>query len=388
MTTAAMVPSQRDRVTTIRELILKNREQITMALPRHLNTDRLIRTMFTELSRTPKLIECSPRSLLGALIQCAQLGLEPGLLGMAYLVPFRDRKTGTTDVQLIVGYKGLLALARRSQEISTIQAHVVRVGDTTFHYRYGLTPTLDHQPSDAPWETEEHGHRVVSRPVTHVYAVARLKDGGVQFEVMTTAEIEQHCARYSRAAQEGPWVTHWEEMAKKTVLRRLAKLLPASVELHAAVALDETAEAQIPQHLGDLVGDAGEPAGTGNGPAGKLDQLTEELKREAPPAIAETPPAPDAPPAAADHELFTGPANEPAAIRQDLIVAISAEQQRWERQPSAAQTAAILKGTLGTADLTKADPAALGDLLALYKGLTAKDPEIIRKVNALVKGTK
>jgi recombination protein RecT len=238
------LPTLKSKVETVRDLILKNRAQIELGLPKFLNADRLIRTSLTVFSTTPGLLDCTPRSFLGAVIQCAQLGLEPGVLGMAYLIPFKNNKAGTVEVQFLPGYRGLLALARRSGEISTIQAHCVYAEDA-FTRRYGLEPKLDHVPSDKADRGE----------ITHVYAIARLKDGGVQFETMTRAEVDKHRDRYSRAAKSGPWQTEYPEMAKKTVLRRLCKLLPASVELQTAVALDERAELQLPQGLTDLAPD-------------------------------------------------------------------------------------------------------------------------------------
>jgi recombination protein RecT len=238
------LPSAKTQVTTIRDLLLKNKDQIAMALPRFMSVDRMIRTVMTSVAVTPGLLDCTPRSLLGAVIMSAQLGLEPGVMGQAYFIPFRNSKAGTTEIQFIIGYLGLLSLCRRSGTISTIQAHEVYEKDT-FTYAYGLNPILEHRPS----QDAEPGN------ITHFYAVARLKDGGGQFEVMTLAQIEKHRDRYSRAAKQGPWVSDFTAMAKKTVLRRLCKLLPASVELQTAVSLDERAELQLPQGLTDLAPD-------------------------------------------------------------------------------------------------------------------------------------
>lgn len=260
------LPSLKDKITTVRDLILSSRAQIELALPKFMNTDRLVRTALTCFSTTPGLLDCTPRSLLGSVIQCAQLGLEPGIIGMAYLIPFRNNKANTVEVQFIPGYRGLLALARRSGEISTIQAHCVYAEDA-FTYRYGLEPKLDHVPA----EKADRG------AMTHVYAVARLKDGGVQYEVMTKAEIDAHRDRYSRAAKSGPWQTEYPEMAKKTVLRRLCKLLPASVELQTAVALDERAELQLPQGLTDLAPGGPEEPYSAEA-SNKLDKLADELQ--------------------------------------------------------------------------------------------------------------
>jgi recombination protein RecT len=256
-----IVPTK-DKILTIRELFTKNKQQIQAALPRHLTVDRMIRVAFTSISLTPKLLDCTPRSLLGAVIQCAQLGLEPGVLGHVYLIPFKDQ------VQIVVGYKGLLKLARNTRELSTIYAHAVYASDM-FTYRLGTDPKIEHVPDEK--RVGEPG------PPTHYYAVARLKDGGVQFEVMTRAAIEAHRDRYSRAAKQGPWVTEFDEMAKKTVLRRLCKVLPASIELQTAVVLDERAEVQLPQELPDVLAEGEAPV------AGRtLDDLAQPPTKDTP----------------------------------------------------------------------------------------------------------
>jgi recombination protein RecT len=261
------LPSLREKGTTIKDLLVSNSEQIKMALPKFLPLDRLIRTALTVIATTPGLLDCSPRSLLGAVIQCAQLGLEPGVLGQAYLIPFRNNRTGKTDVQFIPGYRGLLALARRTGDISTVQAHVVRQKDR-FEFRYGTDPVLEHVPSADS-----------DSAISHIYAVIKLKDGAVQFDVMTKAEMDAHRDRYSKAAKQGPWVTAWDEMAKKTVLRRLLKLAPASIEMQTALVLDEKAEYQLPQGLDALPDgmpeDEGEPEGS------TLDQLAGHLEQPA-----------------------------------------------------------------------------------------------------------
>lgn len=232
--------SIRERVMSVRSMIEQSKGQIALALPRHMTPERMIRVCNTAVQKTPALLDCEPRSLMGAIIQASQLGLEPdGTLGHAYLIPFNNRKTGKVECQFIPGYKGLIELARRSSQISTIYAHVVCENDE-WDFSFGLEPTLTHRPTDG-----EPGDPIA------VYAVARLRDGGVQFEWMWKRQVEAIRGQ-SRAGNSGPWVTHWEEMAKKTALRRLCKLLPTSPELSRAVALDEAAEASVPQDLGLL----------------------------------------------------------------------------------------------------------------------------------------
>lgn len=216
--------------------------QIAMALPRHLTAERLVRICTTELRKTPKLAQCSPASFVGAVIQCAQLGLEPGgALGHVYLIPFEKRakvdgRWITTEVvcQVIIGYRGMLDLARRSGQIESISAYPVLMGDT-FRCKLGLEPSLDHEPD---WDNVT---RDEPEKIRFVYAVARLVGGGKQFIVMSRAEVEKIRAR-SKSPDDGPWVTDYEQMALKTVVRRLFKFLPVSIELQTAVALDEQAE--------------------------------------------------------------------------------------------------------------------------------------------------
>ncbi|BAE74450.1 recombination and repair protein RecT [Sodalis glossinidius str. 'morsitans'] len=221
----------------------KTKAQMALALPKHMTADRLARIATTEIRKIPKLASSDQRSFLGAIMQCAQLGLEPGsAIGHAYLIPFDKREkvngrwtTVSTETQLIIGYRGMIDLSRRSGQILSISARTVHENDK-FIYAYGLEEKLEHIPC-------ENGDRGA---MTHVYAIARLKDGGVQFEVMSRNDIEKVRA-ISKAGDKGPWVDYFDEMAKKTVIRRLFKYLPVSTELQKAVILDEKAEAGISQ---------------------------------------------------------------------------------------------------------------------------------------------
>lgn len=219
----------------IADLLMRSRGQLAVALPKHLTADRMIRVTLTTLRRNPALQRCSVPSFLGAVFRAAQLGLEiDSGLGHAYLIPYREEAT------LVIGYQGLLDLVRRSGQVSTIYAREVYEGDV-FSYSFGLEPKLEHVPGDA---CNPDG-------ITHVYAVARLRDGGVQYEVMRRSEVEAIRKR-SRAGASGPWVTDYAMMARKTVLRRLCKLLPLSIEAQRAVTLDEAPDAGIGQGLAEV----------------------------------------------------------------------------------------------------------------------------------------
>jgi recombination protein RecT len=239
-------PAKTDKPTTIQGFLETYKGEIQRALPRHMTADRMARIALTEFRKNPNLMKCDPASLFGAVIQCAQLGLEPGgALGHAYLIPFENRKKGITEVQFIIGYRGMIDLARRSGQIVSLEAHAVYEGDQ-FVCEFGLESTLKHVPD---WQ---NANRTKDDKLQFVYAVAKLKDGGTQFEVMSRAEVIAIRAR-SRTASSGPWVTDFPAMALKTVIRRLFKYLPVSVEMQQAVGLDEQVEAGLSQDNGAII---------------------------------------------------------------------------------------------------------------------------------------
>lgn len=196
----------------------------------------MIRVALTACQRSPDLLDCDPVSVLGCVMQAAQLGLETdGILGHAYLVPFNNTRARRKECQLIVGYKGYLALARRSGEVSSFFAHVVYKGDR-FTFQYGTQADLIHVPN-----MDKRGEPVA------VYAVVKLRDGGADFEVLPWSVVLECQQKYGRGR--GPWHDHLEEMARKTAIRRLAKRCPVSVEIQRAASMDELAEIGEPQEL-------------------------------------------------------------------------------------------------------------------------------------------
>ena len=293
----AIVPN-RDRIATLAQALGGKKDYLAKCLPKHLTAERVIKVALLAASRTPTLLNCTPESFVLAVIQASQLGLEAGSpLGEAYLVPYKDQCT------LIVGYRGLIALARRSGEIEAIEAHVVHAKDT-LKLAYGLDAELVHTPwmptppenldelaDEALAEWEKNAH---PGPMTAVYAVARLKGGVRQVEVMTRAEVDA-IRRRSRASGSGPWVTDYEEMAKKTVVRRIAKYLPMSIEM--AAALDdadrrERGEAIDVTALADGI-DLNAPAQLPQGRPSATDQLKGSLKQREPVAVVTREPGDD-----------------------------------------------------------------------------------------------
>jgi recombination protein RecT len=232
-------------LANVQNLLQKLQPQLLKALPKHLSPDRMTRIALTELRKIPKLASCDPMSFCGAIMMCAQLGLEPGgALGHIYLIPYDNRKKNVTEVQVIMGYRGMIELARRSGQIVSLAAHEVYQNDI-FEFEYGLAEKLRHVPS-----LEDRGKLVA------VYAVAHFVGGGHQIEVMSKPDVDKVRAR-SKTATNGPWVTDYEEMAKKTVLRKLFKYLPVSIEkIQQATALDEQADLGA-QDAKDILEDEG-----------------------------------------------------------------------------------------------------------------------------------
>jgi recombination protein RecT len=227
--TAIQKPQQR---VTLEDLLNSRRDLIAQLIPKHLTPDRLMKTALVAYARSPQLRACDVNSILKCVVQCAELGLEPNTpLGLAYLVPFK------TECTLIVGYRGLINLARRTGELLQVEAHPVRKGDK-FRVRYGSEPVLEHEPL---WEDD-------ARDVLAFYALARLANGERQVEVMSRSSVDAIRDR-SRASKNGPWVTDYDEMGKKTVVRRMMKYLPMNPHLARAMEVDADRDENEPIEL-------------------------------------------------------------------------------------------------------------------------------------------
>lgn len=232
---------------TVKDLLESKMGAMAAVATKHLPPEKLVKIVGVMMSRVPKLGECTPLSLLNCVMTCAELGLAPNTLGDAYLIPYENRRAGTVECQLIVGYRGLVTLARRSGMVSTITAEVVYEGDQ-WDLEFGLEAKLVHKPNlDRPKEAK----------IKLAYAICKFKDGSHQLAVMTKDEIDQIRAR-SKASGSGPWVTDYSEMAKKTVLRRLCKLLPLTVDIQTQIAVQDRTEFDF-----DDISSPSEPTPTG-----------------------------------------------------------------------------------------------------------------------------
>ncbi len=222
------------------QLLTKMGGQIQKALPSMVSSERFQRVALTAFSNNTKLQQCDPMSFIAAMMQSAQLGLEPNTpLGQAYLIPYGKQ------VQFQIGYKGLLELAQRSGKIKTLYAHEVRENDT-FDIDYGLNQTLTHKPLLKGDRGEVIGY----------YAVYHLDTGGNSFIFITKDEVLEHAKRFSKTYNSGPWQTDFDAMAKKTVIKQLLKYAPLSIELQKATSMDETVKTEISDDM-SLVKDEG-----------------------------------------------------------------------------------------------------------------------------------
>ena len=246
-------------------------DQVAKALPAIFTPERFMRVTLTAFNKNPKLWDCTKQSIASVVLQCAQFGVEPDGRH-AHIIPYNGEATLQLD------YKGLVALVRRSGDVVSIHADVVRKGDKFKVNRGEIT-------------CHEVDYSSEAGEVYAVYATARLKDGSSQSVVLRKEEVEAIRKR-SRSGASGPWATDWAEMAKKTAFRRLTKWLPLSYEAAEVVEADQRREFDI-------------TATTTEAQPATAQALTERLKakpaKAEPITITETKTNEDAPEASEDY---------------------------------------------------------------------------------------
>ena len=215
--------------------------EIKKALPAVLTPERFTRMVLSAVSANKDLAACETKSFLAAMMQAAQLGLEPNTpLGQAYIIPYRDNKSGTLRAQFQLGYKGMIDLAYRSDQVSVIDAQVVYENDE-FDYELGLEPKLKHKPA-----LSNRGKAIL------YYAMFRTKDGGYGFQVMSYDDAVTHARKYSKAFTSGPWSTNFDEMAKKTVLKKVLKYAPLKSDFLRGLTADESVKSTLDADMFDV----------------------------------------------------------------------------------------------------------------------------------------
>lgn len=265
--------AQGKKPSSIKDFVNAMSGEIAKALPSVITPERFTRITLSALSTNPQLNECTPKSFLGAMMTAAQLGMEPNTpLGQAYLLPYKNK--GVLECQFQLGYKGLLDLAYRSGEISVIQAHTVYAKDD-FEYQFGLDAKLRHKPC---MEADK------GEPIAF-YAIFKTKDGGYGFDVMSADDVRAHASRYSKAYGSGysPWSTNFEEMAKKTVLKRVLKYAPLKSDFVRQLSTDESIKTDIAADMTEVANQPIEYAEVIDADTGEVVQTeytTEAPKRD------------------------------------------------------------------------------------------------------------
>lgn len=226
---------------TIPDMVKALGPELKKALPSVLTPERFTRIALSALNNTPQLQKCTPMSFISALLNAAQLGLEPNSpLGQAYLIPYKNK--GNLECQFQVGYKGLIDLAYRNGQMQTIQAQTVYENDI-FEYEYGLNPKLIHKPAFS-----DRGEPV------YFYGLFKTVTGGFGFSVMSKIDMDNFAATYSKAlgTSYSPWKSNYEEMAKKTVIKQALKYAPIKTEFQRALSTDETIKTKISANMNEI----------------------------------------------------------------------------------------------------------------------------------------
>ena len=231
---------------SIADLIKAMQPEIKKALPEVITPERFTRMALSALNNTPKLAECDQMSFLAALMNAAQLGLEPNTpLGQAYLIPYKNKSKGTLECQFQIGYKGLIDLSYRNPMVQTIQAQAVYENDF-FEYELGLESKLVHRPV-----LHDRGNIVV------FYGLFKLTNGGYGFEVMSKEDMDAYAKEYSKAfdASFSPWKSNYIGMAKKTVIKQVLKYAPLKADFKRALSTDETIKMEFAPDMGEIPGE-------------------------------------------------------------------------------------------------------------------------------------
>lgn len=376
MSTALVSKTPLRQITTVRDLLSNAQagEQLAAVAASHMSPERMMRLLALAIDKTPKLADCTPLSILGCLMTCASLGLEPNtVMGHAYLVPFENRRKKTVEATLVVGYRGFLQLGHNSGQLAGFDAGIHYSDDEHWLFRKGAKAVLEHVPGP------EKGDKL------HAYAEVALANGSLIRVVWPWEKVLAHRDKYSQgyktAIQYGktdnPWQTNEDIMAMKTMIRQLAKWMPMSSEIVRAAQvdgrqIDYAAFASMPKPtIDDLP-----PPTSGGDDSDEIDVETGEIieKIENKPAVVA--------------EKVATPAKEPARTAK-----VTAADPMAEARSKAAAARAVRQGaapvaeqgTPATAETTAAPAAAAEPEVDApnYAGLYMKIMDDVNAVDAV-----
>lgn len=248
------------------QYLTQHKGQLAMALPKHLNADRMVRLALTAFSSNAKLAECEPRSIFASVVLSSQIGLEIGVLGQGFIVPYFNNKSGRFEAQFVPGWMGILDLVQRTGRANAWTGAVFNGDD--FDYALGDRPFVQHKPcgEDDP------------DAMTHVYAIGKVN--GIDqpiIEVWPIKRVWRHRDRYNKVGKAHYSFKQPEMYARKVPLLQVCKYLPKSVELTAAFAAETAHEHGTGMTFdGEFVtvdtGDHGDAGDSGNSSAASRDE--------------------------------------------------------------------------------------------------------------------
>ena len=307
-------------VAKFAEFMERLKPQMALALPKHMNADRMTRLALTAFSTTPALQQCKPQTIAASIMTAAQLGLEPGIGGQGYLIPYKETCT------FVPGWKGLVDLVARSGR-ATVWTGAVRAGDD-FEYQLGDAPFCRHRPGD----TDD------GQPFTHVYAIGRVRDASMAvIEVWSRAKVQKHLKHYNKVGSRhyaNESENNFEMYARKVALLQVLKYMPASIELANAITVSDAVEAGKGVVLeGDFV--------HVQEPQESVDQETGEITPAGAPAAAAPAPAPA--------QQSIGGEWEPTPAELEAIRQRELAEAGQQQQPAAAQAAPAARRTRAAA---------------------------------------
>lgn len=334
-----------EKVGDLRKLLDEKEEELNAVLDDPIATRRLIMVALAAAQKTPKLLECTRSSILLALIEAGSVNLEPsGILGQAALVPFKI--DGKLQAVFMPMYQGLIEISYRSGEVKSIYAREVYPEDK-FDYNFGLRPNLTHIPDDT--------HEDFNNPdkITHVYAMAVLKSGERVFEVMTREQIEEVKA-VSKAGDKGPWKDWYAMMCRKTIIKRLWKVLPKSPHMRSLAAKDDSIEMGELVPLSTIDPDmASQNAATQT--RARLDELGDRIQPGEAPETGSEPP---------EEQQEPEPEQEPAEQTEAEVVEEEAVEAEVDWEAVAREMAGDIQEELDHGGQTPTDPFV--DIVAKY----------------------